>query len=167
MTAPLSRRRALTGAATLGVGAPILAACAPTDDRTTGESAELPASDPTTDGTTSSAAPSPDARQSSEATGGAAARGLVAAADVPVGGGVVLEAEELVVTQPVAGEFKAFSAICTHNRCLVGSVTDGVITCPCHNSTFSAADGSVTGGPAPTALPAVAVKVANDQVVKA
>jgi nitrite reductase/ring-hydroxylating ferredoxin subunit len=83
---------------------------------------------------------------------------------VPVGGGVVLKAQELVVTQPAPGEFKCFKALCTHQGCLVGSVTDGKIVCPCHGSSFSITDGAVEGGPAPSALPAVPVKVSGGRV---
>ena len=39
---------------------------------------------------------------------------LISATDVPVGGGTVLPDEKIVVTQPREGDFKAFSAICTH-----------------------------------------------------
>jgi len=76
----------------------------------------------------------------------------VSTSDIPVGGGVVLEAKQVVVTQPTAGTFKAFSAVCTHEGCIVSSVADGTITCPCHMGQFSAADGSVTGGPPPGPL---------------
>jgi Rieske Fe-S protein len=76
----------------------------------------------------------------------------VSTADVPVGGGVVLEGKQVVVTQPTAGTFKAFSAVCTHEGCLVSSVADGTISCPCHMGQFSATDGSVQGGPPPAPL---------------
>jgi Rieske Fe-S protein len=58
-----------------------------------------------------------------------------------------------VVTQPDAGNFKAFSAICTHLGCLVSKVSDGAIYCPCYGSTFNIADGSVIIGPATQPLP--------------
>ena len=80
----------------------------------------------------------------------------MAAADVPVGGGVILDKEKLVVTQPEAGTFKAFSSTCTHQGCTVTKVADGTIDCPCHGSTFSVEDGSVQGGPAPSPLPETA-----------
>ena len=67
---------------------------------------------------------------------------------VPVGGGVVLPALGVVVTQPVEGEFVAFDATCPHRGCLVKSVAAGTIACFCHGSRFRVADGSVAGGPA-------------------
>jgi nitrite reductase/ring-hydroxylating ferredoxin subunit len=76
----------------------------------------------------------------------------VATGDIPVGGGVVLESKQVVVTQPTAGTFKAFSAVCTHEGCLVTKVANGTISCPCHNGQFSATDGSVQGGPPPAPL---------------
>lgn len=68
--------------------------------------------------------------------------------DVPVGGGTVLDRRKLVITQPQAGTFKAFSAVCTHQGCIVAEVRNGTINCPCHGSAFRIADGSVAQGPA-------------------
>lgn len=78
---------------------------------------------------------------------------LGSAADVPVGGGKIYADAKIVVTQPTAGEFKAFSAVCTHQGCLVSSVSDGEIHCACHGSAYAITDGSVVGGPAPAPLP--------------
>ena len=90
---------------------------------------------------------------------------LAAVADVPVGGGVVLVERDVVVTQPVSGTFKAFSATCTHQGCAVSEVANGTINCPCHGSRFAVADGSVTAGPATTPLPEKTVAVRGDAVV--
>jgi len=76
---------------------------------------------------------------------------------VPVGGGVVYVQRKVVVTQPTEGDFRAFSAICTHARCLLSEVTDGTIYCPCHGSTFSITNGAALKGPATKALTAVRV----------
>ncbi|MCF3101612.1 Rieske (2Fe-2S) protein [Streptomyces roseoverticillatus] len=73
---------------------------------------------------------------------------LAKAADIPEGGGKVFPDRKVVVTQPAKGEFKAFSAVCTHQGCLVKEVSGGTINCPCHGSKFGIADGSVKGGPA-------------------
>lgn len=78
----------------------------------------------------------------------------VRASDVPVGGGTVLADQQAVVTQPVSGQFKAFSSICTHQGCSVTKVVDGMIECPCHGSAFDFATGQVRSGPAKKALPA-------------
>lgn len=86
------------------------------------------------------------------------------ATDVPVGGGKVYRDQKIVVTQPTAGQYKAFSARCTHAGCLVDQVKDNTIQCPCHGSRFSATDGSVTAGPAPTALPQYQVAVSNGKL---
>ncbi|KFG76674.1 Rieske (2Fe-2S) protein [Streptomyces mutabilis] len=111
---------------------------------------------------------SPPASQ--EAGGGESGGGeeagaaLAATADIPEGGGKVFADRKVVVTQPTAGEFKAFSATCTHQGCAVKSVADGVINCPCHNSNFSITDGSVQGGPATEPLPAVRITVSGDSI---
>lgn len=73
---------------------------------------------------------------------------LAATSDIPVGGGTVFADRKLVVTQPVRGTFKAFSATCTHQGCTVSRVANGTINCPCHGSKFAIADGSVVQGPA-------------------
>ena len=110
------------------------------------------------DGGTPGTGPTPDV---------AAGTVLAAAADVPVGGGVILGDPDIVVTQPTAGEYRAFSSICTHEQCPVTSVSDNVITCPCHSSQFDAVDGSAIGGPAILGLAPVAVEVDGGQIVAA
>jgi Rieske Fe-S protein len=77
---------------------------------------------------------------------------------------VVLGERGVVVTQPSAGQFKAFSAICTHQGCTVAEVRAGTINCPCHGSRFSAVDGSVVNGPAARPLRPVAVTVAGTDI---
>ncbi len=84
---------------------------------------------------------------------------------IPVGGGTVFADRDVVVTQPTSGEFKAFSATCTHQGCAVTTVTDGQIVCPCHNSRFAVADGSVTAGPARRPLPEKPIAVEGGSVV--
>ncbi len=78
-------------------------------------------------------------------------------ADVPVGGGVILADAKVVVTQPSAGDYKAFTAVCTHQGCTVTDVTSGRIHCNCHQSEFSITDGSVLAGPATSPLAAKSV----------
>ncbi|MFC9244553.1 Rieske (2Fe-2S) protein [Streptomyces sp. NPDC057136] len=85
-------------------------------------------------------------------------------ADIPEGGGVVFADQGVVVTQPKAGEFKAFSSKCTHQGCSVKGISDGVINCPCHGSTFDAETGTVTGGPATQPLPAKAIRVEDGSI---
>ena len=102
---------------------------------------------------------------SSAASGAASAAGdAIAQADIPVGGGKVFDALKVVVTQPTAGDFKAFSAICTHQGCMVNGVSNGVITCPCHGSQFDAATGAVRQGPATRPLPPKSVSVGSDGI---
>jgi Rieske Fe-S protein len=114
-----------------------------------------------TPGTTAPVAPeSPGATGSAPSSGGP----TVSTSDVPVGGGVILAAARVVVTQPSAGEFKAFSAVCTHQGCTVAAVANGIITCSCHGSTFSAADGTPQGGPASSPLASVPVTVSGTTI---
>lgn len=132
----ITRRNALSGAATAGVAVPLLAACGGGDDTT--------AKDPT-----------------SATTPGEV---LASTSDIPVGGGEIFADQSVVVTQPTEGDFKCFSAVCTHQGCLVSNVKDGAINCTCHGSSFSIEDGSVLGGPAPSALSSVDVTVEGDDI---
>ncbi|MFJ8062014.1 Rieske (2Fe-2S) protein [Streptomyces sp. NPDC096142] len=89
---------------------------------------------------------------------------LAKTADIPVGGGTIFKDRKIVVTQPEKDEFKAFSAICTHQGCTVGTVADGTIDCPCHGSKYRIADGSVAAGPAPKPLPAERIEVKGNSI---
>jgi Rieske Fe-S protein len=90
---------------------------------------------------------------------------LAKKSEIPVGGGKVIDSQKIVITQPTAGEFKAFSAICTHQGCTVGSVQDGTINCPCHGSKYAIADGSVKTGPATRPLPPKTISVLGDDIL--
>lgn len=87
--------------------------------------------------------------------------------EVPVGGGVVLADAGVVVTQPTAGEFKAFTAVCTHQGAALDKVGDDGIECPLHGSRFSVADGAPTSGPATDPLGEVPVTVDGDRILAA
>ncbi len=94
--------------------------------------------------------------------GAAGGKEIAKVADIPEGGGKVVG--DVVITQPRAGEFKAFSSKCTHQGCAVKDVAEGVINCPCHNSKFDATDGSVKGGPATTPLPPANITVDGNSI---
>ncbi|SOD64044.1 Ferredoxin subunit of nitrite reductase or a ring-hydroxylating dioxygenase [Streptomyces zhaozhouensis] len=91
---------------------------------------------------------------------------LTSTADVPVGGGTILDEQKLVVTQPTEGEFLAFSSICTHQGCPVSQVTEEGILCTCHGSVFALADGSVVEGPATEPLPAEPITVEGESILR-
>ncbi|MFJ6196482.1 Rieske (2Fe-2S) protein [Micromonospora sp. NPDC092111] len=93
-----------------------------------------------------------------------AASSIATTSDIPVGGGQVYAAQGVVITQPTAGQFKAFDPICTHQGCPVSNVDGGTINCTCHNSKFAITDGSVKQGPATTPLAAKEIKVQGDQI---
>ncbi|MCD4525889.1 Rieske (2Fe-2S) protein [Nocardioides sp. cx-173] len=92
---------------------------------------------------------------------------LASTSEVPVGGGLILTAEKVVITQPTEGDFKAFSAVCTHQNNVVTSVEDGVIHCSFHGSEFSADSGKVEGGPAGSGLAEVSIDVQGDKILAA
>jgi Rieske Fe-S protein len=89
---------------------------------------------------------------------------VAAAADVPVGGALVVEALELVITQPEAGSFTGLSAVCTHTGCIVNRVEGATLVCPCHGSRYGL-DGSLEQGPAPRGLDSRPVSVVDGRIV--
>lgn len=134
----LTRRGVIRGAAAGGLALPLLAACGGGGGTGTTEAAG-----------SASEVPSVSA----------------AVADIPVGGGKIFTDQLVVVTQPTKGEFKAFTATCTHQGCPVTAIQAGQIICPCHASHYSIDDGSVLSGPAPKPLPEYPVSVKGDRVV--
>lgn len=164
-----SRRVVLAGATALGVGC-LLAACgtdtgaAGSNGANGGDFSNNPApagSKGAATGSTSGGDTS-GGDTSGGSSGGAA---LALVADVPEGGGIIKG--DYVITQPSSGTFKAFSKVCTHQGCPVTEIAGGVITCKCHNSTFSIEDGAPTGGPAKKPLAETKIKVDGDNIVAA
>ena len=135
-----------------------LVACGSEEEPATGSSSAAGADEPSSSGSGGSGSGSGG---SGEGAGGGEA--IAATADIAVGGGVIVD-DKYVITQPVKGEFKAFTAICTHQGCPVGEVTGGQIVCPCHGSAFSIEDGSVVNGPAESPLAEESISVTGGQV---
>lgn len=157
-----SRRAVLLGLGAVGA-AGVLASCGGDDPQT--PSAAPGSSTPTGGGTPDGA---PTSATTGPTTGGTtppAAPDGIPVANVPVGGGLVDPNRRVVVTQPVAGEFRVFDATCPHEFCMVTSVDAGLITCPCHGSQFRIEDGSVARGPALQPLPARNATVTDGVVV--
>ena len=89
---------------------------------------------------------------------------LADVAQIPPGGGIVLDAPKIVLTRSQAGDVHGFSAVCTHQGCTVSQVSGGTINCPCHGSRFDAATGTPVAGPAGSPLPPVDVVVRDNAV---
>ena len=141
----LTDRRGVLRVAGVVLGAGALAACSSPPVPTT------PA-----DSASSNAAAAPSSGASSAAAGG------TPTSEIPVGGGKIFADTKTVVTQPTAGTFKAFDAVCPHQGCTVSSVEGGQIICPCHQSHFDATTGDRVSGPAPTGLTAKTITVTGD-----
>lgn len=156
------RRTVLRGAAAFGlVGAatPLLVACGDDGDDAgsgTGSSSSEPSASAT------STEPSASESSSAPAAGGSE---LAATSEIPVGGGKVFPDQKIVVTQPTSGQFKGFSAVCTHQSCVVADVGNGTINCGCHGSKFKIADGSVANGPASRPLAAADITVQGGKIM--
>ncbi len=155
-----SRRALLRAAGVGGAAAAVGLTAAACGSSSSGNTASSNAGAANTDPATSAAASS-----TASAASGGSSSALASTSDVPVEGGKIVTADGgVVITQPASGTFKAFTAICTHQGCTVGSVSGNVIMCPCHGSQFSAKDGSVVGGPAPAPLAAKSITVSGGQI---
>lgn len=144
-----------------GVG--VVAGCTP--EAGTGTEPSTGASAAPSSSGSSAAAPSSAASSGGASSAPAPTGPSVPVSQVPEGGGVILPDADFVVTQPSAGEFKAFSKICTHQGCPISAIAEGTINCNCHGSKFSLTDGSVVEGPADTPLAETPTAVSGDQVV--
>ncbi|MEV4617239.1 Rieske (2Fe-2S) protein [Asanoa sp. NPDC049573] len=146
-----SRRALLAGVGAVGA-VTVLSACGADDDAgsaaTSGQAGE-----PT------------DQAEDPGSNGGGQVLGKVA--DVPVGGGAIFTSAQMVVTQPTAGQFHGFRAVCTHQGCPIASVDSGTINCSCHGSKFALDSGEPRNGPATRPLTSREVVVKGDEIVLA
>ena len=134
-----TRRGVVSGIVGVGIGAPLLAACGSSGDSSSGSG--------------------------SGSSGGTTSSGPIAkTSEIPEGGGKIFESEKVVITQPAAGEYKAFSSICTHQGCPVTKISGEDIDCTCHGSKFSIKDGSVVSGPASKGLEELTVTEASGEL---
>jgi Rieske Fe-S protein len=157
MSADVPRRSLFAAGMGLTLAGLGLAACSSTDTPTSTGGGN--------GGTGTTGATTKGAATTGSGGGGAASGNSVKVADVPVGGGVIMQTANFVVTQPTAGSFKAFSSVCTHEGCPVSAIQNGQIICTCHNSRFSLKDGTVISGPARRALAAAKVTQSGDSLV--
>jgi cytochrome b6-f complex iron-sulfur subunit len=70
-----------------------------------------------------------------------------------VGSAALVQAggSSFLVTQATQGSFSAFTAICTHEQCIVTGFQSNTFVCPCHGSQYNTS-GAVVQGPATRAL---------------
>jgi Rieske Fe-S protein len=161
---PASSRRTLLGYVSAACAA-ALAGCTTYNANNGGIAGSQPAQ-----GSSTAAAAGESSAAAGENSAAAASSGpvvLAKTADIPVGGGKILTDKKIVITEPQSGTFKAFTAVCTHQGCIVNSVSGGTINCPCHGSKFSIVNGSVVNGPAPSPLAPVSIEVQGTSIVQA
>ena len=88
------------------------------------------------------------------------------ASQVPPGSGVVfpLGTRPGILVHTSAGEWRAFSATCTHLSCTVRfRAEDQMLWCPCHDGLFDLGGRNVAGPP-PRPLPAHRVSIRGEDV---
>ncbi|GDY28898.1 Rieske (2Fe-2S) protein [Gandjariella thermophila] len=160
-----SRRQVLCGVA-IGLLAPgALVACSSREGGASGQTSGQ------SGGGSSASGGSTGQSGQSGAPGGAAAGGALAKlADVPVGGGKVVnqaDGSKVLIVRPAANEVKAFNAACPHVGITVNPPQGKTITCPGHGSQFDTATGSLKKGPATRGLTAIPVKIEGQEIVTA
>ena len=160
-----SRRALLIGAGVTCAAA--LTGCTTYDANNGGLAGPPPSSSSAATSGAASAPSASGAASSATGSGAPAAAALATTAEVPEGGGKIIDGKNIVLTQPQAGSFKAFTAVCTHQGCIVNQISSGTIDCPCHGSKFSIKDGSVVNGPATSPLAAIPIKVEGTSIVQA
>jgi Rieske Fe-S protein len=109
--------------------------------------------------------PSGTVDQTPEAALGEVMLGMTSA--VMVGSGakfMIDDALTILVTQTIAGVFKAFNASCTHAGCIVNGVQDNQIACGCHGARFDVETGGVLAGPARQALGKINLEVRGEEL---
>ena len=87
--------------------------------------------------------------------------------DFPVGAvkTVLVEERPVLVFRSADGQFRAFSALCTHLQCVVHYVAERAqIECPCHGGVYSL-EGLNIAGPPPRPLAELAVAVHDGAVI--
>lgn len=77
--------------------------------------------------------------------------------------------EPAVLVHLKSGDFVAYSAVCTHQGCIVDyQKQSSQLACPCHGSLFDPSkNAQVVTGPAPRPLPEIPIKVEGGQITKA
>ena len=155
--ARLTDRRGVLRAAGVVVGAGALAACSSPAVPEAPSAASSSSAAATSSATSSAAA---TASETSATT--SAAAGGTPVSEIPVGSGKIFADTKTVVTQPTAGTFKAFDAVCPHEGCTVASFESSRIVCPCHQSHFDSTTGDRVSGPAQTGLAPKTITVTGD-----
>jgi Rieske Fe-S protein len=156
----MTRRTVLTLGSTGAIGsALVLAGCTPSPSDSPTSNAPTTTPEIETD-TPAAEGPAPDAP--------AVGEDIAALADVPVGSSIdaTINGEAALIAQPNAGQVVAFSAICTHQQCVVAAAGNE-FHCPCHGSAYDAATGDVLNGPALEPLTPISVAVSGDRIVAA
>ncbi|CAM3476435.1 Rieske (2Fe-2S) protein [Kibdelosporangium persicum] len=121
----------------------------------------------------SSTSDTPPAAPPAPTGGGGSAGGgatpLAKLADVPVGGGTIVNGGpgRVLLVRPSENEVRGYDPVCPHAGASVGLPSGGTITCPAHGSVFNASSGDVQKGPATTGLTPVNVKIDGDNIVSA
>jgi nitrite reductase/ring-hydroxylating ferredoxin subunit len=154
----ISRSRFIRLGTALGVGAAsasVLAACGGADDSAGGGGGDV-----------SGGGGGSGGGRSGGSSGGQA---IARTSEVAPGSAVEFSdsGQPAVLVHLQSGDFVAYSAICTHQRCKV-AYRNNQLACPCHGSVFNPTSGAeVVNGPAQLPLPEIPIEVRDGEVFRA
>ncbi len=97
------------------------------------------------------------------------AQKIATLAEIPVGGALVFyypnDHEPCLLLRPDAETLVAYSQKCTHLSCAVmPDLENQRIHCPCHNGSFSVAEGRPLEGPPQRPLPRIVLELQGDEI---
>lgn len=154
----ISRKKFIRLGAAIGVsvaGASVVAGCGGGSD----------------DGASSSGGGATDAGGSGGSTETASGGAIAQVSDVPQNSAQKFtnDGQPAVLVHLESGDFVAYSAVCTHQQCIVAyQKQSSQLVCPCHGSIFNPSkNAQVVTGPAPRPLPEIPITVQGGQITKA
>ena len=168
----ISRRRFIRLGTALGVGAAsasVLAACGGGDDSAGGSGGDVSGGGAGSGGGGGGGGNGGSSGGGSKETQTQGGQAIARTSEVAPGSAVEFSdsGQPAVLVRLQSGDFVAYSAVCTHQRCKV-AYRNNQLACPCHGSVFNPTSGAeVVNGPAQLPLPEIPIEVRDGEVFRA
>jgi len=168
----ISRRRFIRLGTALGVGAAsasVLAACGGGDDSAGGGGGDVSGGGAGSGGGGGGGGNGGSSGGGSKETQTQGGQAIARTSEVAPGSAVEFSdsGQPAVLVRLQSGDFVAYSAVCTHQRCKV-AYRNNQLACPCHGSVFNPTSGAeVVNGPAQLPLPEIPIEVRGGEVFRA
>ena len=168
----ISRRRFIRLGTVLGVGAAsasVLAACGGGDDSAGGGGGDVSGGGAGSGGGGGGGGNGGSSGGGSKEMQTQGGQAIARTSEVAPGSAVEFSdsGQPAVLVRLQSGDFVAYSAVCTHQRCKV-AYRNNQLACPCHGSVFNPTSGAeVVNGPAQLPLPEIPIEVRDGEVFRA